>query len=102
MSKLFFFFFFTASFSSFSDNKIIIVSVSSTILAASLFFTLGLFSGCLCHKYKSSTMKLCKTRAGTPSYSPSSASAPVSSSEQDTQNLEMLENVAYGHLPSAN
>ena len=43
-------------------------------------------------------MKLCKTRAGTPSHSPSSARAHVSSSEQDTQNLEMLENVAYGHL----
>ena len=33
--------------------------------------------------------------------SPSSGGTHVSSSEQDTQDLEMLENVAYGHLPAA-
>ena len=80
-----------------------VVSVFSNILAASLFFTFGLVSGCLCHKYKSSIIKVCKTRAGTPSHSPSRARAHVSSSEQqNTQNLEMLENIAYGHLPMAN
>ena len=63
--------------------------VISVILVAYLFFIFGFVSGCFCHKYKQSVLESCKTEAGLSS--PSSGGAHVSSSEQDTQDLEMLE-----------
>ena len=78
----------------------IMATVVSVILVACLFFIFGFVSGCFCHKYKQSVLESCKTEAS-PS-SPSSGGAHVSSFKQDTQNLEMLENVAYGHLPMNN
>ena len=63
------------------------------------FITVGLASGCFGHKYKQSVLESCTTEAS-PS-STSSGEAGVSRSEQvDAQNLEMLENIVYVHLPS--
>ena len=75
--------------------------VISVILVACLFFIFGFVSRCFCHKYKQSVLESCKTEASLSSPSSGGAHDHVSSSEQDTQDLEMLENVAYGHLPAA-
>ena len=77
----------------------ITVLVISVILVACLIFIFGFVSGCFCYKYKQSVLESCKTEASLSS--PSSGGAQVSSTKQDTQDLEMLENVAYGHLPAA-
>ena len=79
----------------------IVILVISVIFVACIIFIMGFVSGCFGHKYKQSVLESCKIEAS-PS-SPSSRGAHVPSSEQlDTQDLEMSENVAYGHLPSAN
>ena len=87
--------FLSAAFT-FSTITVLVISV---ILVACLFFIFGFVSGCFCYKYKQSVLESCKTKANLSS--PSSGGAHVSSSKQDAQDLEMLENVAYGHLPAA-
>ena len=83
---------------SLSTIEVIVISV---IFVACLFFILGFVSGCFGHKYKQSVLESCTTEAS-PS-SPLTGEVHVSNSkEQDSQNLEMLENIAYGQLPLAN
>ena len=72
-----------------SESAIIIISF--LVMAVVVFFAIGFLFGCFCHKYKQSLIM--KTGLAT-----SNTTEP--SSNQGTQELEMMENVAYGPLPA--
>ena len=67
-----------------------IIIISFLVIAIVVFFGIGFLFGCFCHKYKLSLIM----KSG---LSTSNTTEP--SSNQGTQELEMMENVAYGPLP---
>ena len=80
---------FTGSRTYLSESAIIIISF--LVMAIVVFFVIGFLCGCFCHKYKQSLIM--KTGLAT-----SNTTEP--SSNQGTQELEMMDNVAYGPLPA--
>ena len=73
-----------------SDHSTLIATVISMTVAIIISFTFGFVCGCFCHKYKQSILALCKT--------PIVQSSTEKQAQQDSHDLEMTENVAYGPL----
>ena len=74
-----------------SKHSTLISIVISVIVSTFIFFTIGFICGCVCQKYKQSILALCKTQADQPS-----TDLNIKHEQQDLQDLEMSENVAYG------
>ena len=71
-----------------SSHSTLIISVTVSVL---IFFTIGFVCGCVCQKYKQSILALCKTRTDQ-----SSTDLNIMYKQEESQTLEMTENVAYG------
>ena len=69
-------------------------SNNSTLIVVStfIFFTIGFICDCLCQKYKQSILALCRTQAD---QSSTDLDLNVKHEQQDSEDLEMSENVAY-------
>ena len=76
-----------------SKHSTLISIIISVIVSTFIFFTIGFICGCVCQKYKQSIFALCKTQANQPS---TDHDLNVKHEEQDSEDLEMSENVAYG------
>ena len=76
-----------------SNHSTLISIVISVIVSTLIFFTIGSVCGCVCQKYKQSIFTLCKTEAD---QSSTDYDLNVKHEQQDSEDLEMSENVAYG------
>ena len=76
-----------------SNHSTLIATVISVIVAISVFFTFGFACGYFCQKYKQSILALCKTPTDL-----ASTDSKVKHVQQDSHDLEMTENIAYGPL----
>ena len=76
-----------------SNNSTLISIVISVIVSTFIFFTIGFICGCVCHKYKQSILVLCKTQTD---QSLGSIDLNLKHKQEESQDLEMSENVAYG------
>ena len=74
-----------------SNNSTLISTVISVIVSTFIFFTIGFVCGCVCQKYKQSILVLCKTQTDQPS-----SDLNIKHKKEESQILEMTENVAYG------
>ena len=73
------------------STLIIISIVISVIVAVFIIFIIGFVCGCVCQKYKQSILAMCKTQTDQPS-----TDLNIKHEQQDSEDLEMSENVAYG------
>ena len=79
------------------DHSILIATVISTTVSLIVFFTCGFVCGCFCHKYKQSILALGKT----PMVQPSTVFSDLKEEKQDSPDLKMTDNVAYGPVQPA-